>query len=83
MRGEAGAIEPMHSNISIGRFLISPLTRELDNGRFAASVSIRSGRGRSTHDRVMRLAPTFDSASAAAMFAAEAGLSWARDPARA
>lgn len=73
----------MHSNISIGRFLISPLTRQLDNGRFAASVSIRSGQGRSTHDRVMRLAPTFDNATAAAMFAAETGLSWARDAARA
>jgi hypothetical protein len=72
----------MHHNISLGRFLISPLTRRLDDGRYTASVSIRSGRGQATHDRVLRFVPTFDSAADAAHFATPEGLSWAGDPAR-
>ena len=33
-------------NTIVGKYLISPLTRMLDDGQYAASVSIRSGSGR-------------------------------------
>jgi hypothetical protein len=45
--------------ISLGRYRVSPLTRQTDEGRYTASVSIRSGRGAASHDRVFRFMPTF------------------------
>jgi hypothetical protein len=52
------------------------MTRPLDGGRFASSVSIRSGRGSMSQDRVMRFTPKFDSDEQAARFAAEQALKW-------
>jgi hypothetical protein len=66
-------------SIQVGKYLVSPLTRELGLNRFAASVSIRSGQGRSTHDRVMRLLPVFADAPSAQRYATEQGLAWVRD----
>jgi hypothetical protein len=39
-------------------------------------VSIRSGRGSATHDRVLRFVPMFDTAAEAARYAAMQGLAW-------
>lgn len=69
----------MHSkntNISIGKYLVSPLTKRLDDGRYAASVSIRSGRGSGTHDRVLRFTQLFGCDSSAVNYATQQGLSW-------
>jgi hypothetical protein len=52
------------------------LTRPHDSGRFAAAVSIRSGRGSMTHDRVMRFSPLFDSRDQATHFATAQALAW-------
>jgi hypothetical protein len=52
------------------------LTRHLGSSRYAASVSIRSGRGSATHDRVMRFVPEFDSGEAALQYASDQGLDW-------
>ncbi len=52
------------------------MTRSDDRGLFAASVSIRSGRGSATHDRVLRFAPLFHSRDAAARYATAQGLAW-------
>jgi hypothetical protein len=60
----------------VGKYLVSPLTRLTDCGRYAASVSIRSGHGMATHDRVLRLVPVFDSADDAARYATAQGLAW-------
>jgi hypothetical protein len=65
--------------IQVGKYLVSPLTRELGLNRFAASVSIRSGQGRGTHDRVLRLVPEFADAGSAERYATEQGLAWLRD----
>ncbi|GAP36652.1 hypothetical protein ABXN37_16020 [Piscinibacter sakaiensis] len=62
--------------LRIGKYLVSPLVRRLDNGRHAAAVSIRSGSGRMTHDRVMRFVPLFDTPLRAAAFATEQALAW-------
>ena len=51
-------------SIAVGKYLVSPLIKDLDDGRYAASVSIRSGRGSGTHDRVIRLTPRFVSHAA-------------------
>ncbi len=60
----------------VGRFLVSPLSKPLDNGRFGASVSIRSGRGSASTDRVMRFNGQFESADAAQRYAHDQGLIW-------
>ena len=66
----------MNTNIAVGKYLVSPLTKQLEDGRYAASVSIRSGRGSGTHDRVMRFIPVFGSNNAAANYATAQGISW-------
>lgn len=65
-----------HGPLTVGKYLISPLTRPLDNGWFACSVSIRSGSGSSTTDRVVRLTRLFRDQLAAAEYALAEGLQW-------
>ena len=45
------------------------------------SVSIRTGRGSATHDRVMRFTPLFDTPQAALRYATDQGLAWIGAPA--
>jgi hypothetical protein len=52
------------------------LTRPIARGRYAAAVSIRSGRGSHTHDRVLRFVPDFDSAGDAARYATVQAMAW-------
>jgi hypothetical protein len=66
--------------IEVGKYLVSPLPKELEDGRFAASVSIRSGRGSNTHDRVMRFPSSFATRDAAVHYATQQGLAWVRQP---
>jgi hypothetical protein len=63
-------------NVTVGKYLISPLTRLLANGWYACSVSIRSGSGSGTHDRVLRLTRLFRSHVAAVRYATAEGLQW-------
>ena len=64
---------------SVGKYLVSPLVKNLEDGRFAAAVSIRSGRGSGMHDRVMRFTPHFASHAAALRYAVDEGLHWVRE----
>jgi hypothetical protein len=57
------------------------LTRPVEGGRYTAGVSIRSGAGSMTHDRVMRFVPLFDTHDQATRFAAEQALAWLGRPA--
>ena len=68
---------------SVGKYLVSPLTRKTEGGAYTASVSIRSGRGSGTHDRVFRFIPHFPTRESARRYAAEQGLEWALSPGRA
>jgi len=54
---------------TIGKYLVSPLVRASENGWFASSVSIRSGSGSGTTDRVLRLTRLFRCAREAAAYA--------------
>ena len=63
-------------NIIVGKYLISPLTRMLENGWYACSVSIKSGSGSGTHDRVLRLTRLFQDHLAAVRYATAEGLQW-------
>ncbi len=59
---------------TVGKYLVSPLTRLADAGTRAAAVSIRSGKGQSTHDRVLRFDARFPSREDARRHAALQGL---------
>lgn len=63
-------------NITVGKYLVSPLTKLMANGWYACSVSIRSGSGSQTHDRVLRLTRLFQSHMAAVRYATAEGLQW-------
>lgn len=62
--------------MTVGKYLISPLTKALENGWYASSVSIRSGSGSGTTDRVVRLTKLFQSPLQAAEYALQEGLQW-------
>ncbi len=61
---------------TIGKYLVSPLIKALENGWFASSVSIRSGSGSGTTDRILRLTRLFRCATEAATFAHAEALQW-------
>ena len=63
--------------IAVGQFVVSPLVTPTDSGRYAASAVIRSGRGRSTHHRVLRFVPRFSSRESAQRYAVEHGVAHA------
>ena len=69
------------TQIEVGKYIVSPTARAQGEGRFAASVSIRSGHGSGTHDRVLRFSRIFDSAAAAVHYATEHALAWIRESA--
>lgn len=66
------------NRITVGKYLVSPMTRLLDDGGYLASVSIRSGRGSSTHDRVFRFDARFANRGDAVAHATEQGMTWLR-----
>jgi hypothetical protein len=68
--------------ITMGKYRIAACPRPLSGGRFAAQVSIASGSGSATTDRVMRFYDEFASHDAAADFAIEQGIDWVRDTTR-
>jgi hypothetical protein len=65
---------------SVGKYLVSPLTQRTDAGDYAASVSIRSGKGSGTHDRVFRFLPQFSTREGAHRYAIEQGMQWLLQP---
>jgi hypothetical protein len=65
----------------VGRFILSSTSRRVDCGRYAASLSIRSGHGEATHDRVFRFVPLFPTSEAASQYAMDQGLGYLHQPA--
>ena len=66
------------TTLSVDKYLVSPLTRLTETGHYAASVSIRSGRGSGSHDRVLRFAGRFATHEAAQRYALQQGMGWLR-----
>ena len=67
------------TQMAVGKYLVSPLAKPQGEGRYAASVSIRSGKGSATYDRVMRFSGLFDSAALALQYATEHALGWIKE----
>ncbi len=60
-----------------GKYLVTPLSRASEDGQhFTASVSIRSGQGRGTHDRIYTFRRAFGSSQAALRHALAQGRHW-------
>lgn len=66
----------LENAFSVGKYLVSPLSRLNESGQYTASVSIRSGSGRGTSDRVYRFVPEFDTRESALQYAIAEGHSW-------
>jgi hypothetical protein len=60
----------------VGKYLVTPLIKRLENGWLASSVSIRSGSGSATTDRVLRLTRLFQCSREAAAYARVEALNW-------
>ncbi len=63
----------------MGKYRIAACPRRLASGQFEAQVSIASGRGSASTDRVMRFHDEFASLDAAAQYALAQGIDWVRD----
>lgn len=64
----------------VGKYLLSPSATPTADGFYTAGLSVRSGQGSGTHDRVMQFVPTFLSPQAAMAYALEQGLRCVRLP---
>lgn len=60
----------------MGKYRIAACPRPLLSGLFAAQVSIASGRGSASTDRVMRFIDEFSTHDAAANYAIAQGIDW-------
>ncbi len=69
-------INTLEKAFQVGKYLVSPLIKPTESGQYAASVSIRSGRGSGTHDRVFRFVPHFPTEEGALQHAIAEGHSW-------
>ena len=78
--GSVPLIHLSHRIFTAGRFILSPGVKQTDCGQYAASVSIRSGRGSAAHDRVFRFIPLFPTAQAAEQYALAQGMGFIRQP---
>jgi len=68
------------SAFTAGKFLITPMTRTCQNGRYIASLFVRRGKKSQTHDKVYSFHPEFDSAESALTYAAVQGRYWLINP---
>ena len=66
---------------AVGEFRITPLSRLHGAGHHTALLSIRSGQGSQTHDRVYTFKPEFKTQHSALMYAAAQGRYWLINPA--
>jgi hypothetical protein len=62
--------------VAIGKYRVSSMPLRLEDGRFGSGVSIRSGQGSASTDRVLRFIGQFDSEAAAHRHAHEQGALW-------
>lgn len=70
---------PRPSPLTLGKYRIAALPRPLLGGLFAAQVSIASGHGSASTDRVIRFDSAFSSHDAAADYALAQGIDWVHD----
>lgn len=70
------------SPVTMGKYRIAACPRPLTSGRFEAQVSIASGSGSASTDRVMRFCDDFSTHDAAAHYALAQGIDWVYEKTR-
>jgi hypothetical protein len=70
------AIQFQNHAITLGKYRIAACPRALPCGRFAAQVSVASGVGSASTDRVICFTDDFATHEAAASFSMAQGLDW-------
>jgi hypothetical protein len=70
------ATQVQNHAITLGKYRIAACPRTLPSGRYAAQVSIASGKGSARTDRVMCFTDHFADHAEAAQFAMSKGLDW-------
>jgi hypothetical protein len=73
---------PLLCPVTMGKYRIAACPRTLSSGRFEAQVSIASGRGSASTDRVMRFCDDFATFAAAAHYALAQGIDWVHEKTR-
>jgi hypothetical protein len=68
--------------VTMGKYRIAACPEQLPCGQYAAQVSIASGRGSASTDRVMRFHDEFATHAAAAQFSIAQGIDWVRTATR-
>ena len=66
---------------AVGDFQITPMSRSHGSDQHTALLSIRSGKGSQTSDRVYTFKPEFKNQDSALMYAAAQGRYWLLNPA--
>lgn len=69
-------------SVTIGKYRVAACPHALETGRFAAQVSIASGSGSASTDRVMRFCDDFSTHDAAAHYALAQGIEWVHQATR-
>ncbi|CAK7066786.1 hypothetical protein CUZ56_02291 [Saezia sanguinis] len=72
----------MSDQVQLGKYCISPLIRQLPDGSYSSSVSIRAGHGSTSLDRIVRFVHRFTDEQAAKVYATKEGIAWVKDPLR-
>ena len=70
------------SPVTMGKYRIAACPRALSSGRYEALVSIASGSGSASTDRVMRFRDDFLTHDAAAHYALAQGIDWVHEKTR-
>jgi hypothetical protein len=73
---------PIQTSFQAGKYLVTSKANRCLNGLYRASISIRSGRGSASCDRLVRFTQDFDSSESAVLYASEQGQQWLHASAR-
>ncbi|SNR73968.1 hypothetical protein SAMN05192560_0794 [Methylobacillus rhizosphaerae] len=65
---------------TVGRYLITPISRAAESGRYISSISISSGKGTASHCRIFSFSREFKTREKALLHAAEQGQRWLANP---
>ncbi len=69
-----------NKSVQIGKFRVSPMADRQPDGSFVPCVSIRSGQGSASLERIVRFVHRFATQHAAEIYALKQGLGWVNDP---
>jgi hypothetical protein len=75
-------LETTQHPLTMGKYRIASFPRKLADRRYTAQVSIASGKGSASTDRVFRFVDEFPTHAAAASYALLQGIDWVRQATR-